>query len=92
MEELVYLFKVANDAQVQDAVAKRLDLAEAPSHVRIATLAKLSNYGYPADAEGELLFVDSDGIVFGVDENPDVPRAFVPWSNIAYMADGADLN
>lgn len=89
MEELIYLLKVAADAQ--QGVVQRLELSAPPTHVRVATLTKLSNYGYPADAEGCLLRVDDEGIVVGVDGQPEVPRAFVPWSNIAYLADGAGL-
>lgn len=89
MEELVYLLKVANGAQQE--VARRLVLDTSPAYVRVATLVALSNYGYPADAEGGLLGISEEGIVVGVDGRPEVPRAFVPWQNVAYLADGADL-
>jgi len=90
VEELVYLLKVAANAEQE--VARRLDLSQSPTHVRVSTLAQLSNYGYPAGAEGGLLRIDNEGIVVGIDGQPEVPRAFVPWSNIAYIADGADLS
>jgi hypothetical protein len=91
MEELIYLLKIVDNEAVKKAVASRLLLATAPSHVRVATMAPLSNYGYPSDAQGALLHISNEGIIIGVEERPEVPRAFVPWQNIAYLADGADL-
>lgn len=91
MEELIYLFKVAQDSKLQKAVAQRLGIAAAPQYVRVATLAKLSNYRYPGDADAGILSIDSEGIVIGIEDRPEAPHAFVPWSNIAYLADGADL-
>ena len=89
MQELVYLLKVGDGAKLE--VARRFGLGGAPSHVRVSTLAPLSAYGYPAGAEGTLLAISADGLTVGVEGNTGVPRAFVPWQNIAYLADGAAL-
>lgn len=91
MEELIYLLKVANNSTTQKSVAQRLGLDSTPNYVRVATLAKLSNYGYPTDEDAAVLSVDAEGIVIGIDGQPQYAHAFVPWSNIAYLADGADL-
>lgn len=85
--ENVYLLKVAGKAS--GGVEKRL--GKGTSHVRVATLAPLSNFGYPPGAEGAVLDVNDNGLVFGVDGDDNVPRAFVPWQNVSYLADGAQL-
>ncbi|MEW6282238.1 MAG: hypothetical protein AB1758_26770, partial [Candidatus Eremiobacterota bacterium] len=59
--------------------------------VRLATLAPLSNYGYGESTVGALLAVDADGVVIGSEHDPTVPRLFVPWQNVAYLADGTLL-
>ncbi|MBI3181850.1 MAG: hypothetical protein HYZ28_06875 [Myxococcales bacterium] len=89
MAENMYLLKVTND--VASWVSRRLMMSKAPSHVRLATEMQLSNYGYPPNAVGALLQVNEDGLVVGVEGKEDVPRAFVPWSNVGYLADGAGL-
>jgi hypothetical protein len=91
MEELIYLLKVSSQSDVQAELARRLLLDKAPTHVRVATLAPLSNYGYTPDALGAVLAIFDSGIVFGDEKNPSIPRAFVPWQNIAYLADGEKL-
>jgi len=91
MEELVYLLKVPANQDVQGAVTQRLMLKQAPQYIRIATIAPISNYGYPAGTEGALLGILDGGVVVGVEGKEDVPRAFIPWQNVAYLADGADL-
>ena len=60
-----------------------------PAWVRVSTLAPLSNHGYPPDAEGALLRVLPEGLVIGVEGVPTIPRLFVPWQNVAYIAAGA---
>lgn len=90
MAENVYLLKVSSG--VAGDVKSRLDAKKDLSHVRVATLAPLSNYGYPPGAEGSLLKVSGDGLVFGVEGNDDVPRAFVPWQNVSYVADGSAVS
>ena len=90
MEELLYLLKVAGEKDVQSGVAKRLGAKKAPSHVRVSTIAPLSNYGFPDGAEGAVLGVSGEGLVIGAEENG-APAMFVPWQNVAYMADGAGL-
>lgn len=89
MQELIYLLTVPKAAQA--ALARRLGLGEAPSHVRVATIAPLSNYGYGESSHGALLVLDAQGLVFGDETDEGVPRAFVPWSNVAYIADGTQL-
>ena len=90
MQDLMYLLKVS-DAKAGDAVAKKLHMPKAPSHVRLATLAPLSNYGWPTGTEGALVAVRDDGVTIGVDSGADTPRLFVPWQNVSYVGDGAKL-
>lgn len=90
MEELIYLLKVAHSSG--DGVKERLLLDATPSHVRVSTLAPLSNFGYTPDAEGALLGINQHGLIVGVEGRPQIPRAFIPWQNVAYIADGAGLN
>lgn len=87
--ENVYLLRVGKNAAA--GVQKRLALGAGPSHVRVATLAPLSNYGYPPGAEGSVLEVNDHGLVFGAEDEGTVPRAFVPWQNVSYVADGTSL-
>lgn len=84
-----YLLKVAKGAE-KDA-AKLLLLTTPPTHVRLASLAPLSNYGYPPGAEGAVLKLGDNGVVIGADGREDVPRDFVPWSNVSYISDGTSL-
>lgn len=84
-----YLLKVGKAAE-KDA-AKWLALTVAPSHVRLSTLAPLSNYGYPEGTEGALLRINDAGLVIGADGREDVPRDFVPWQNVSYISDGSLL-
>lgn len=91
MDELLYILKVDDTAPVQQWVANRLLLAQAPKYVRISSVVPLSNYGYPADAAGTILAINSRGFLVGVKDRPEIPRDFIPWSNVAYMADAADL-
>jgi hypothetical protein len=87
MEE--YLLRVSGD--IQREIADWLMLPAAPTHVRLATMAPLSAFGYPPGSEGCLLRVDERGVVIGVEDRTDVPRDFVPWQNISYLTDGASL-
>ena len=89
MAENVYLLKVANNAAGE--VDKRLGTSSTPSHVRVSTLAPLSNYGYPPGAEGSVLGVGPEGLIVGAEDDDNVPRAFVPWQNVSYIADGSSL-
>lgn len=84
-----YLLKVAKSAAKD--TKKLLDLSEVPAHVRISTLAPLSNWGYPPGTEGAVLRVDDRGLVIGADGREDVPRDFVPWQNVSYVSDGTAL-
>lgn len=88
MAEPVYLLKTAKGAD--KSVKERLHLKAVPSYVRLATVAPLSNYGFPPGAEGALLRFDSEGAVIGVADG-EGPRLFVPMQNIAYLADAAGL-
>lgn len=87
--ELLYLLKVSDNARAD--VAKRLMLTESPQYIRISTVAPLSNYQYPPDEEGAILGVNRQGLMIGIETRPEVPRDFVPWQNIAYIADGTIL-
>jgi hypothetical protein len=89
MAENVYMLKVGANASGE--ITKCLSAKSAPSHVRLATLAPLSNWGYPPGSEGALIAVNDRGLVFGVDGNDGVPRAFVPWQNVSYVADGSTM-
>lgn len=84
-----YLLRLAKSAEKD--VTKWLALTAAPSHVRLSTLAPLSNYGYPPDTEGSLLRINDSGLVIGADGREDVPRDFVPWQNVSYISDGSSL-
>ncbi len=91
MQELVYLLKVKRATEVEQAVARRLMAQKAPSHVRLATLAPLSNYGFPSGAEGGLLGISNEGLVVGADGDGGAPTLFVPWQNVSYLGDGTLL-
>lgn len=91
MDEILYVLKVNDASAVKQNVAKRLCLQEAPRYIRVSAVFPLSNYGYPEDAAGELLLLNSRGIMIGVPERPEIPRDFIPWSNVVYFADAADL-
>lgn len=91
MKEIVYLLKIPEDEALQNELSEMLGGAYIPNYVRLSTLAPLSNYGYPPGAEGSILSVGKRGIVVGVAEDSEVPRSFVPWSNISYIAESADL-
>jgi hypothetical protein len=84
-----YVLRVGKEAEA--AVASWLCLSSAPEWVRLSTIAPLSNWGYPPGAEGAVLRVADAGLVMGVDGREDVPRDFVPWTNIAYLTDGTQL-
>ena len=88
MQEFVYLLKVADVEQVLDQVARFLGLTEVPQYVRVATLAPLSTFGYHEGSEGAVLAWTEGGLCMGVPDDLSVPRAFIPWQNISYVADG----
>ena len=87
MEE--YLLKVPKS--VGKDIAKWLEVGKAPSHLRLATMAPLSNYGYPPGTEGAVIKISDRGLVVGAEEDEAVPRDFVPWQNISYISDGTAL-
>ena len=87
MEE--YLLKVPKG--VGKDIAKWLEVSKAPSYLRLATMAPLSNYGYPAGTEGAVIKISDRGLVVGAEEDEAVPRDFVPWQNISYISDGTAL-
>lgn len=88
MAENVYLLKLADDAKLVQTVLQRLCLKDAPYYLRVATLAPISNFGYPETAEGSVLAWSDVGLTFGVPDDPNIPRSFIPAQNIAYIADG----
>jgi hypothetical protein len=91
VQELLYVVKVGSAKEVQQGVKSRLQSQKQPSHVRLSTLAPLSNYGMPAGTEGTLLAIGGDGLVIGVEGNADAPTMFIPWQNVSYLADGSAL-
>lgn len=85
-----YMLKVSKGAEKD--VARYLALDTAPSHIRLSTLAPLSNWGYPPESQAAVLKILEHGIVMGQDGGKDeAPHDFVPWQNIAYLSDGAGL-
>ena len=85
-----YMLKVGKTAE--NDIVKYLALTTAPSHVRLSTLAPLSNWGYPPGSEAQILRVLDHGIVMGqAGQKDEAPHDFVPWQNIAYLSDGTGL-
>ena len=84
-----YLLKVSKNAEGD--VKSWLGLEVSPSHVRLSTLAPLSNYGYPPGSEGAILKVTQHGVVTGQVGGDQAPHDFVPWQNVAYLSDGSGL-
>jgi hypothetical protein len=84
-----YLLKVAESAakDVKDWLA----VGVVPTHVRLATMAPLSTYGYPAGSEGAILKLTIHGVVTGQAGGDAAPHDFVPWANVAYISDGTGL-
>ena len=58
-----YLLRVGKNAEGE--VKNWLAIERTPSHVRLSTLAPLSNYGYPPGSEGAILKVTQHGVVTG---------------------------
>jgi hypothetical protein len=83
-----YLLKVT--ASTEADVVKWLRMAAPPSHVRLSTLAPLSNYGYPPNAESVLIAISEHGVVTGSLDDK-APHDFVPWQNVAFFCDGSLL-
>lgn len=84
-----YLLKVSK--AVESDIKSWLAIENVPSHVRLATLAPLSNYGYPDNADAQVLKVTQYGVVTGQAGGDVAPHDFVPWQNVAYMSDGTGL-
>lgn len=84
-----YLLKVAESAAKD--VRDWLMVQATPTHVRLATMAPLSTYGYPAGSEGAILKVTVHGVVTGQAGGDAAPHDFVPWQNVAYLSDGTGL-
>ena len=85
-----YMLKVSKSAEKD--VARYLALDSAPSHIRLSTLAPLSNWGYPPESQAAVLKILEHGLVMGQDGGKDeAPHDFVPWQNIAYLSDGSGL-
>lgn len=91
MNELVYLFKVADSEALFEKLGYFLLLDEAPHYVRVSTLAPLTNYGYGPGSEGALLAWLDEGLVYGDLDNTEIPTTFVPWHNISYISSGDAL-
>ena len=88
MQEFVYLLRLADCEELLAQVARFLVVSEVPNYLRVATLAPLSTFGYHESSEGAILAWSEAGLCMGVPEDLSVPRAFIPWQNIAYVADG----
>ncbi len=84
-----YLLKVSKTAEKD--VMRYLDLTAPPSHIRLSTLAPLSNWGYPPESSGAILKVFAEGVVTGQDGGNEAPHDFIPWSNVAYLSDGTKM-
>jgi hypothetical protein len=84
-----YLLKVGEGAKAD--IQRYLDLKAPTTHVRVATLAPLSNWGFPANSEGAVIKVLDRGLVTGQAGGDEAPHDFVPWANIAYLSDGSKL-
>ncbi len=91
MQELVYLLRSPQSPEVCEEIVARLRLPEVPEWVRLATLAPLSNLGIEPGTETAIIWVDDRGVLIGVEEDLSTPRLFVPWQNVAYLADGTHL-
>ena len=88
MQEFVYLLRLADYEDLLAQVARSLAVTEVPHYLRVSTLAPLSTFGYYPNSEGAILAWTEAGLCMGVPEDLSVPRAFIPWQNIAYVADG----
>ena len=88
LTELIYLFRVADDEELLGAVCERLMLEEAPEWLSVSTLAPLTNFGYSEGVVGAVLALHDSGLTYGCEKDPSVPRVFVPWQNVAYVASG----
>lgn len=88
MNEFVYMLRVAENEALLASLAKALTLKEFPHYVRVATLAPLSTFGYLAGMEAAILSWTDAGLSIGLPEDVSVPRAFIPWQNISYVAEG----
>ena len=88
MQEFAYLLCVNENEELLIQVARHLNLSEAPRCLRVGTISPLNTFGYAPQAEASVLTWGEKGLTLGVAEDPSVPRIFVPWHNIAYVADG----
>ena len=88
MQEMVYLLRVPQQPALLALIVRALSLAENPQWLRVATLAPLSNFGYLENHEGHIISWTAEGIGMGVPDDLSVPRSFIPWQNIAYVAEG----
>lgn len=84
-----YLLKVSK--AVEQDVTRWLGMQTPPTHVRLSTIAPLSNWGYPAGSQSALLKLSDHGIVTGMDGEDKAPHDFIPWQNVAYLSDGTAL-
>ncbi|HEY4002475.1 MAG TPA: hypothetical protein VGO93_26625 [Candidatus Xenobia bacterium] len=89
-DELIYMLRVADAPALHEQLTTYLGLMQAPDYVRLAVHAPLSNFGYDGH-EGQLLNIQSAGLLVGHRIATTVPRLFVPWQNVAYLADGTGL-
>jgi hypothetical protein len=88
--ENLYLLECAKGVGAD--LAKKLKMDGNPTHVRISCIHPLSNYGFPAGADGWMLGATTDGVVVGSQDHPEVPHMLVPWNNVVYVADGSALS
>ncbi|MBX3168067.1 MAG: hypothetical protein KF760_11680 [Candidatus Eremiobacteraeota bacterium] len=88
MQELLYSLKVPASGAGRAELAALLDVdpKALPERVRISTLSPLSNRGYSADAEAEVIRLMPEGLLIGTSTGK-APRMVVPWQNLAYLSE-----
>lgn len=91
MHEIVYVLKVPEDEEFQTQIGELIGASFLPDYVRLSTIAPLSNYGYTPGVEGAILAINDRGVIIGAVDDSEVPRALVPWTNIAYIAESGNL-
>lgn len=88
VQELLYSLKVPATGAGRAELAALLDVdpKALPERVRMSTLSPLSNRGYSADAEAEVIRLMPEGLLIGTTKGT-APRMLVPWQNMAYLSE-----
>ncbi|MFA5504851.1 MAG: hypothetical protein WC314_15000 [Vulcanimicrobiota bacterium] len=90
MEYSIYALRVGSAQDVKTAVSAHLGHQASPQSIRLATTIPISNQGWSNEAVGSLLRLDERGALIGAEHPEETPRILVPWSNVAYLADGLE--